>query len=210
MKKINPIVVLDIVKLRAGEFMQLIPEIYELKDAVENNPWHHYESVFDHTLSVLENLKVLLEKTSQKINSYLDQKVEKHTRRQLLFLGTLFHDIGKKEALVKNGESSTCPNHEEIGFVKSEKILDGFDLPKTEKEFVARIVKNHGAIHNILDLKNNNLKQDYGDFKNKFSDMSLELILLGFADTSGSYLKKTNPEEFKFRISFFENVLKKY
>jgi len=46
---------LTIENLRDRKFIQEIPEFYQLRNVVENfPPWHYHESVFDHTLAVLE------------------------------------------------------------------------------------------------------------------------------------------------------------
>ena len=197
-------------KLRNGELADELPEFYELKDIVENNEWHTNSSVFDHTIVVLEKLEELLKKTNKKINSYLNQIVDKNTRSQLLFLGTVFHDIGKKETTVKDGESISCPGHEKCGAIKTNKILDRFDLSDTEKTIVIQIIGNHGVVHHIANPKNEKSKEEYEDFKSKFSNTFLESTLLGMADTLGGQLRDNLPDEFDFRMKFYYNVIDNY
>lgn len=200
---------INIEKLRGNQFQDELPEFYELKNYIENNDWHNNDSVFNHTLSVLKELKKLLETTSNKINSYLNQKIDNHTKKDLLFLGALFHDIGKSDSFVKFNESTSCPKHEELGSEKVRQILNRFDLSNQEKDIVIRIVKYHGEIHTILDSepKNDKLEEQYQKFKTKHYDIFMELILLGMADTLGSQLKDNNPEEFNFRIDFYKKII---
>jgi UTP:GlnB (protein PII) uridylyltransferase len=194
-------------KLRNKQFLSELPEFFELENFVENNTWHNNDSVFNHTLAVLEELEKLLKNINNKINSYLNQTVDKHTKRELLFLGTLFHDIAKSDVLVKNGDSTSCSKHEEVGSEKVKLILDRFDLSDREKAIVANIVKYHGEIHIILDLKNNKIDEQFNKFKTDRHDVFTELILLAMADTLGCQLKDNNPGEFTFRINFYKRII---
>ncbi|MFC1701002.1 HD domain-containing protein [Patescibacteria group bacterium] len=198
---------INIEKLRNNQFQDELPEFFELKNYVENNSWHNNDSVFNHTLTVLTELEKLLRDINNKINSYLNQKIENYTKRDLLFLGTLFHDIAKSDTFVKTDNSTTCKNHEELGSEKVAKILDRFDLSNQEKAIIIDIVKFHGDIHIILSPNNKNIDEQYQEFKTKRHEIFMELILLAMADTLGSQLKDNNSEDFKFRIDFYKKII---
>jgi len=201
---------INIEKLRNKQFQNELPEFFELENFIENNAWHNNDSVFNHTLAVLDELEKLLKNVNNKINSYLNQKVDGHIRRELLFLGALFHDIAKSDVLVKNGDLTSCPKHEEVGSEKVKSILDRFDLSDREKAVVADIVKYHGEIHIILNPKNNKTEEQFDKFKSERHDIFTELILLGMADTLGSQLKDNDPDGFKFRIDFYQRIIDNY
>lgn len=198
---------ISIDKLKNGKLKKELPEIYELREVIENNDWHNNQSVFDHTILVLEKLKELLKRTNNKISFYLNQKINNHTRKELLFLGALFHDIGKKETLVENNNLTWCYGHEETGFNKVKTILNRFDLSENEKEIIAKIIKHHSEIHFILESGNKKLEEQYNEFKANREDIFLELILLGMADILGSQLDENKPNEFKFGIDFYNKVI---
>jgi len=197
-------------KLRNKQFQNELPEFFELEKFIENNAWHNNDSVFNHTLAVLDELEKLLKNINNKIDSYLNQKVDGYTRRELLFLGTLFHDIAKSDVLVKNGDSTSCPKHEEVGFEKVKSILDRFDLSDREKAIVANIVKYHGEIHIILDPNNDKINEQFNKFKSERHDIFTELILLAMADTLGSQLKDNDLDNYKFRIEFYKRIIGNY
>ncbi|MDP2670177.1 MAG: HD domain-containing protein [bacterium] len=201
---------ISIEKLRNGQFQNELPEFFELKSFIENNGWHNNDSVFNHTLAVLAELEKLLSDINDKINSYLNENIDTHTRKELLFLGTLFHDIAKSDVLVKNGDSTSCPKHEEIGSEKVKSILDRFDLSDREKAIVVNIVKHHGEIHVILDPNNDKIDEQFNKFKSERHDIFMELILLAMADTLGSQLKDNDPNNFKFRIEFYKRIIDNY
>jgi len=201
---------INIEKLRNNQFQEELPEFFELKNYIENNSWHNNDSVFNHTVTVLDELEKLLKRIKNKINSYLNQKVDNNTRNDLLFLGTFFHDIAKSDSFVKSDDSTSCPKHEEIGGKKVKSILDRFDLSDREKDIVVKIVKYHGEIHIILDPKSDRLEEQYKKFKLEHHDIFIELILLAMADTLGSQLIDNNPEEFNFRIDFYSKIIDEY
>jgi hypothetical protein len=201
---------INIKRLRKNQFKNELPELFELKKTIENNKWHKNDSVFNHTVTVLEELKKLLKNIKNKLNSYLNEKINAHTRRELLFLGALFHDIAKNDTLEKKGDYTSCPGHEEVGSRKIESILDRFDLSKKEKTIVVQIVRVHGKLHIILEPQNNSFKEQYEGFKSEYKDIFMESVLLAMADTLGSQLKDKEPEEFKFRIRFYKEIIENY
>tara|TARA_Y100000310_G_C20634678_1_gene790538 strand:+ start:137 stop:760 length:624 start_codon:yes stop_codon:yes gene_type:complete len=198
---------LTIEKLRAGEVLKELPEFYELKEIIEDNDWHANDTVFNHTLTTLEKLEFLLEKTKPEIKSHLNQIITQNTRKQLLFLSTILHDLGKKETKTSRNNMVVFPHHEEVGAQKIKNILDRFDLSEPEKKIITNIVKHHGDIHWILSPTNDKLEEQFEEFKRKFSDIFLELILLGMADTLGGQLQDKHPNEFDFRINFYQKII---
>lgn len=204
----NPI---DIKDLKSGKLSDLLPEFYELKNSVENSRdlWHQNESVFDHTLLVME----ALEKTfaeNKKLESLFNEKIESHTRKELLEIATTLHDIGKKEAMIKEGEFTKCSGHEKIGVEKAKTILKRFDLSEKESQLVLDIIANHSVFHYLLMPDNKKFSEDLESIKDKFGkSIYPELIVLSYADTINSKLKTAGPEEFKARIDFYEEEIKK-
>ncbi|MDP3991184.1 MAG: HD domain-containing protein [Candidatus Nealsonbacteria bacterium] len=224
---------LTIKKIKKKEFKNLIPELYQLEGVVENSPWHNKESVFDHTLSVLDNLEKIIRNSKKKIKQALNKIIDKNSRKSLLCIAALLHDIGKKETIADlGGGARGCPGHEKKGAQKTKKILNRFNLSPKELKIITDIAKNHGVTHDIVGLgckdfqkgaekehslthaiaglENKDFQKEYKNFKKKFSNIYLELILLAFADTIGSYLKKTKPAEFRCRTDFYKKELKNY
>jgi putative nucleotidyltransferase with HDIG domain len=196
---------ITITKIKNNELVKELPEIYQLKEVIENNDWHNHESVFDHTLTVLRELKKIIRDGSPKIKKEFNKRLDYYRRKDLLFLAVLFHDIGKKATLRKINDITSSSAHEKEGAKKVKKILDKFDLSEKEKRIVRKIVRNHGLISIIVDPKNNNLSQEFKKFKSSYSDILLELILLAIADTIKSYLRIAKPKEFEFRMNFYNN-----
>jgi len=218
-------------KIIKGGFKRVIPELYGLKGIIENNPWHNKESVFDHTLTVFDNLEKVIRDSKEEIRCALNKIVDKNSRKKLLYIAALIHDIGKGETITNLGSGvKGCPGHEKKGAQRARNILKRFNLSQGESKIVTDIVGNHGVMHDIVGLgykgfkksagkdhnlthavvglENKNFQKEYKNLKKKFSNIYMELILLTFADTAVSYLKKTDPAEFRHRINFYKRELK--
>ncbi len=197
----------------SGKLKTLVPELYELKDVVENSNdgWHDNESVFDHTLSVISALEKLFLGAKGNIKKLLNQKIDKNTRKILLKVAAIFHDIAKKETIAKDENGFTsCPHHAERGTEKTEKILEHFDLSRKEKQFILDIIGGHMYLHFLLAPENPNFQKDFVVIKNKIlKQIYPESILLDYADTIGAGIRKTRPKEYRYRIDFYRREIKK-
>ena len=193
-------------KIKNREFEKVIPELYELEKVIQNNPWHDNESVLKHTLLVVAELNNLLQTVSNKIKNYLNHKIKNYSRKELLILAGIFHDIGKKEAV----KETLFLGHEEIGAEKLRNIISRFDLTDEEKEFVINLVGNHGLIHDILNYPADKPEEKWQKFKEKNPDIYIVVALLTKADTLVSHLKNSKPKEFVFRINFINKIIESY
>lgn len=201
---------ITIEKIKNRELEKIVPEVYELERIVENNRSHINDPVFTHTLSVLTRLEKILETVNKKVNNYLSQKIDYYSRAELLLFAAVFHDIGKKETLKIDGETTKFPGHEVKSAEKLKEIMPRFDLSEKEKEMVIQIVGNHGFFHNILDCPEDDLEKKSKEFQEKYFNIFLEVILLTIADILGGQLKENSPEEFNFRIKFLNRIIDNY
>ncbi|MGV8141824.1 MAG: HD domain-containing protein [Candidatus Woesearchaeota archaeon] len=197
-------------RLRNGELNFDLPEIYRLKEVIENNRWHNNESVFDHTLNVLSKLYWINETCSSRVQTYLDQHIDENTQGEILYIAAIYHDIGKKVTMEKRGSNTSFYGHEEEGAKIVKPMLEKFFISDLEQRIVTQIIMNHGGLHNIITPKNMDLEEQYDKFISNNSDTAIELILLAMADTSASHLKYTNPKEFRFRMEFYRNIIDNY
>ena len=167
MEKVN-ISVLNKRNIKSGKLTDLIPEFYELKELVESNYWHNKETVFDHTLSVLDNLEKIIRNLKKETKQKLNKIIEKNSRKNLLRVAALLHDIGKKETMVDSNGFMDFPGHEQKGAEKAKKILKRFNISRKESKIVTDIIKNHSLAHEIITPKNPNFQKEYKNFRKKF------------------------------------------
>jgi putative nucleotidyltransferase with HDIG domain len=198
---------ITIKKLKAGDLAIQLPEVYELKDVIENNRAHINQSVFDHTLAVVNNLKKIVEDGQQ--NNYLEKLIGENSKKQLLIFATFFHDIGKKETLVEKDGKNKCLGHEAVSAKKVPDILERFNLLPTEKDYIIRIIFNHGVLHDFMDkVDRTNLELEYNNAIKEIKDIIYEILILTEADMMAGDLKKNSPDEYNFRMNFYNKVIK--
>jgi poly(A) polymerase len=184
-----------------------LPEFYELRNTIENfTPWHTKESAFDHTLLVLEELEKLFQQASAEILDYLDQKLNGgYKRKQLLYIATVLHDIGKPETLTTEGEKAYCPGHEEKGTEKAKTILSRFYLSQEEKTHILNIIRYHGVFS--VESTEKDPKLRFEDLKKQHPSIFLDLVLLEIADTLGCQVNSEGKQEQEWMISFYQEQI---
>jgi UTP:GlnB (protein PII) uridylyltransferase len=197
---------------KRGDYRRVIPEFYELESVIEVNEWHDHDSVFSHTLNVLGKLEALIKKYEGVVGEHLDENLIKYSRRELLYASAMLHDIAKKDCFATMPDGTTsCPGHEGFGATKAGRILDRFDLDASEKSYVVDLVKNHGFFDDVAAPGNSlNAKKDVKRFQYDHPGMLIEMVLLSYADTTGNQLSESNPDEYKFRVDFYRNVLEEF
>jgi hypothetical protein len=200
----------------SGKFKNDLPEIYSLKDTVEDNGWHNKQDVFSHTLSVLKQLEnnlqlnMFTEKKRELLKKQLNTKVGNYSRKELLIVSTLLHDIGKSVTDIKDKNGIIrCPGHEFVGSTMIESFSPRFGFDKKDEEFVKKLVFYHGYIFEMLNqIMSNGDKEFYiNSYKKAVGDIYYELVLLFYSDLLGSDLEKLNPIEFKIRKELVLNFL---
>lgn len=197
-------------KIKNREFERALPELYELENVIENNCSHINDPTLTHVISVREKLEILLENVNRKTKNRLNKKTGSYSRKELLLFAAIFHDIAKKETTKKKGNETIFPGHEKASAEKMKGILKRFDLSKSEEEIVLRIIENHGFFYNLTNQAENCIKKKISGFKKNQSDIFVEVVLLAKADLLGSQLIKKDPEGFRRRSDFLDNIINNY
>jgi hypothetical protein len=195
--------------LREGEYLDLLPEFYTLSEVTENNAWHDRQSVFEHVVKVLESLEILLDlkfleaTRAEWIARYLSERIGQASRKDLLVLATVLHDIAKTDTLVRGKDGKTsCPGHALIGAARVSRFAERLRLDSQSARYVERIVRYHGLVSDILDLiiANNSREKYLRIFQETVGDVAVELILFMYADLLGSDLEEKDKRAFDERV----------
>src|SRR3989338_8341650 len=124
---------ITIERLRNNELAKELPEFYQLKDLVENNRNHNHDVVFEHSLNTAESMREQIASSPELIQRLLENKVGEHTRKELLMLTTLLHDIGKLTTKKQEGEKVWFPGHDESGARIAGEMLKRTDMSDQER-----------------------------------------------------------------------------
>lgn len=198
--KINYLEILDFVNIK-----------FQLEKVIEANKWHNYESVLDHTKMVFSNLTLILKRRQGLISKYLNKKMGRYSKSELLLFVPILHDVGKAKTMVTLDGITKCPNHEQQSMFETGPILDHFGFEGIEVDYVQNLVKHHGELNGILNKSNDpSFPVQFNEFKNKNKEILLELFLHMIADTKGGFYRISDPEGYEFRIKFANKNIHKY
>ena len=118
--------------MATGMMGVILPEIRALKGVQQDPMWHPEGDVLEHTIRVLEGL--------------VGEPVE-------LQLAGLFHDVGKPETTIVEGDRVKTPGHAKAGASIARDILARLKFPKKVIEGVGELVYSHMAIISVPDMR---------------------------------------------------------
>lgn len=153
-----------------GVLGRYLPEFGKLIGFFQHNVYHDY-TADEHTLAAMENLENVAEQ-----DEFLGELLKDIARRDVLYLGVMFHDIAKPISIGK---------HEIIGVDVAEKALArmGFD---DATEDVCFLVRSHLKMEQIAFRRNIGNPETVYEFTRIFANAEQlkMLYLLTYADLS--------------------------
>ncbi|MCW5588434.1 MAG: [protein-PII] uridylyltransferase [Legionellales bacterium] len=162
---------------RYGLLGNYLPYFGEVIGKMQYDLFHAY-TVDQHTLFVLKNIEQFLSSSQFPLCHRLMSTLRK---RALLFLGALFHDIGKG----RGGDHST------LGAMAARSFCEQHQLPEKDTELVEWLVKNHllmSITAQRRDIYDTNVINEFVKTVNSVEKLNY-LYLLTVADIRG-----TNPQ----------------
>jgi putative nucleotidyltransferase with HDIG domain len=179
--------------LETGLICQVIPEITALK-GTEQNGYHHLD-VYEHTLETLRQLEEMLsaegsggrdwisEELMRQARFHLAQEIQPGiTRRALLKMSALLHDIGKPQArTVDSSGRVRFIGHNLLGAEVAREIGRRLRLGKRPTEMLAKMVREHMR-PGLLATEGSPSERAVNRFLNQMADLTVEVLLLELAD----------------------------
>lgn len=188
-------------KLLKRYYHRLIP----LLGIRENNAWHKEDDCHLHTMRVFNELLKAMELPfitdvvwKGTVRSYLNAAPlhSSVSRRELLMVATLLHDIAKPETLqVANGITS-CPKHEATGALKAWNFLHSYQ--DFERKWICYIIRHHASPHLVF-APDKGRRAIWDEFNELHEGFAYPLALLGRADCLGSQLPELDPMDWLIR-----------
>ena len=112
---------------------------------VAQGPYHHLD-VWKHSLETLRQLEALFGelKKNRPINAYLDEVLSaERSRRALMKLGALLHDVGKPRAKRRMGNKTIFHGHERVGADITGEFCRRLKLSNDEADALRKMVLLH-------------------------------------------------------------------
>lgn len=199
--------------VRGLDHYQLLPDLLpevETMQAVSQGPPHHLD-VFDHTVTALDawaemlqtGLPDSLEQFHPQIECYLDKKLAGElTRRELMPLAILWHDVGKP--LTRTGTGSKEDRirfigHERASADIARQVMKEFRFSNQAIDFVTGIIANHmRPLLLAADGGKISRRAIYRYFRateNQGERCGVAVLLHALADHQATYLPNSDQEE---------------
>lgn len=178
----------------------LIPITKDMKDVGECK--YHVVNCFEHSLLALKTFEEMIDNYSffeshicNEIYKVLNEQVDDGlTKKELLKLGILFHDMGKPEAkTIDNTDRIRFKKHEIIGANKIFSIGKDLGLSYRNTIIVYKYIRYHMELLQMYksnDMSKNKLFKLF----DRLNDETIEVFVLGYADIV-STRKLLNPNE---------------
>lgn len=217
-----------------GFFPFIMPELDVIKDVTQSSP--HEMDVWQHTLSVIDHLESLInlfsEEYSQdrggnltlglaslKLGRYRPEIIAHfnlslnpdRSRRGLLLLAALYHDIGKGSTLTfdKDGRRHFY-THEIISAERIQKKAWSMTLSNNEADYLKTVVEHHMRVHNLtIDEKEVSRRAIYRFFRDT-GEAGIEICLLSLADILARKNGTPDMERWNKELSVCERLMDQY
>ncbi len=192
-------------------FETLIPSLIEQEGVPASPP--HVLPLFDHTLSVVDRMHLLLgqltpdskpigdepwwlriarvelQQFSEVIKDYFDQEITLgRTKYALALLGALLHDIGKP-LTIKEGDEGRLHyyNHDKVGAELTGDIAKGLRLSNAESDWLQTMVRYHMRLLPLVNSDDPPDRRSVYRFFNKTGEVGVSIAILSLADTLATY-----------------------
>ncbi|MFH0935526.1 MAG: HD domain-containing protein [Candidatus Omnitrophota bacterium] len=169
-------------ELNQSKILQIIfPEIKKMR-GIGQGPYHHLD-VLEHTLETVRQFELLLKDIKNKeIIGYLNEVISgARSRRQLLKLGAILHDIGKPDALRHKDGKIIFHGHERIGLGLTEAVCRRLKASNDEINSLRKIVLCHLRPGYLADNRILTARAKFRYFRDAGIE-AVSILLLSIAD----------------------------
>ncbi|MCB9720545.1 MAG: HD domain-containing protein [Candidatus Omnitrophica bacterium] len=166
---------------RVGLLERVIPQVRVMFECRQGG--YHHLDVWPHSLEVVRQLDILIAKVDNpELQVYLDETVGGgHTRRALIKLAGLLHDIGKPDTRKRVGERLTFHGHEHVGRRIATAVCRMLKLSTHERHSVEDMVQWHMRPGYISNYKRPSPRMLYRYFRDT-DEEAAAIALLSWAD----------------------------
>lgn len=171
----------------------LFPEFKSMR-GIGQGPYHHLD-VWQHTLESLRQMDMLFKQTkNDQIKAYLEEVISgERSRRAILKLAALLHDIGKPKALRYEEGKTIFHGHEWMGVKPTEEVAKRLKLSNDEISVLRKIVRHHLRPGFLADHEVLTSRAKFRFFRDAGSE-AVSTLLMSVADQRATKGPLTTPE----------------
>jgi poly(A) polymerase len=202
---------------------ELMPEITAARGV--GQPFeHHYWDVFDHSIEAVATLDLMLSPVTEPdrwlapifreglvdfdLDAYLDGLVGGHSRRVLLKLAGLLHDVSKPETKSEEPDGRVrFLGHPEQGAAKADTICTRLRFGARETRFVSLLVEEHLRPTQLAQGNNLPSKRALYRFFRDLGDAAPACLFLSLADAAAARGPRLDKDRWAGHVSYVRWVL---
>ena len=202
---------------------ELLPEIGAGRGVGQPSE-HHYWDVFDHSVEALAALDLMLSPPSDPerwlapifrdvltgfdLDAYLEGKVGGHSRRVLLKLAGLLHDVSKPETKSEQPDGKVrFLGHPEQGAAKAETICGRLRFGAKETRFVSLLVEEHLRPAQLSQGDALPSKRALYRFFRDLSDAAPACLFLSLADVAAAQGPRLEKDRWAGHVAYVRWIL---
>jgi tRNA nucleotidyltransferase/poly(A) polymerase len=141
------------------------------------------------------------------LQGYLDGRPGGATRRALLKLAGLLHDVSKPETQSVDAKGTHFYGHPEQGAVKATAICRRLRLGNRDTAFVAKLVEEHLRPTQLAERRTLPSHRAVYRFFRDLGDVAPACLLLTLADAAGATGPRLLPERWRGHVAYMSHVL---
>lgn len=192
-----------------GVLAEVMPQLRVMDDCPQGG--YHHLAVWQHSLETVRQLeKIFSEKMDSQCADYLDETIGgSHSRRALMKLAALLHDIGKPDTRKKEGDRYSFHGHEHVGAGITRIIARQLKLSVKESHAVEDMVRWHLRPGYLSNFKRPSEKAWFRYLRDTKTE-GASIGLLALADQRSTRGPLTLPEDQRHHESICREIVRRY
>ncbi|MFH1655985.1 MAG: HD domain-containing protein [Candidatus Omnitrophota bacterium] len=179
-----------------GVLEKIVPHINVMRN-VKQGAYHHLD-VWRHSLEAVLQLEKLFKEEEIIVNpdmkSYLEQDVVlNRSKKALMKLGALLHDIGKPKAMKREEGRTLFHGHERIGREITDNIVELLKLSTKERDALEKMIFWHLRPGYLADTSMPTQRAIFRYFRDT-AEEGISILLISLADQRATRGPLTDPE----------------
>ncbi len=199
---------------------RIMPELEDMKGVKQ--PMEHYWDVFDHSIESIAALEFILRESdwvygredmrndvpwSGETEQYFNGEIAVGiTRKSLLKLGMLLHDIAKPRTMTNDGEKIRFLGHTKEGAIVAAEIMERLRFSSREIKYVERLVYHHLHPAQMCNQGLPTQKAIYRYFRDA-EGAGLDIIFLALSDYLAMGGPRVNVDEWHMHIEQIKYII---
>ncbi len=195
---------------RSGLLEHVIPQLHVMFKCKQGG--YHHLDVWPHSLEAVRQLEKVFrqQKDNPDVDGYLNEIIAgDHSRRSLIKLATLLHDIGKPDTRKKEGNKLSFHGHENVGKHIVKAIALMLKISTKERHAIEDMVQLHLRPGYLSNFKKPSERMIFRYFRDA-KDETASVLLLSLADQRATRGPLTSQEDQKHHEKICLQLVDRY